>query len=112
MATNVEHDCLAAGALIGMGGGAAAMRGHRMHILASLLAALGLLLSASGAFARELTISHQWPEGTDARDRAARLFAQEVQLRAPELTFRIYPKLSRTISTSLLLAHGQTSGLS
>lgn len=68
-----------------------------MRILASLLAALSLLLPASGAFGRELTISHQWPEGADARDRAARLFAKEVQLRAPELTFRIYPKLSLKI---------------
>src|SRR5262245_40948757 len=50
-------------------------RGHlNMRTLASLLAVSSLLLSASGALARELTISHQWPEGTDARDRAARLF--------------------------------------
>jgi TRAP-type C4-dicarboxylate transport system substrate-binding protein len=69
-----------------------------MHIL--LLAALGLLLTTSGAFARELKISHQWPEGTDARDRAARLFAKEVQLRAPELTFRVYPELTLKIEAA------------
>jgi TRAP-type transport system periplasmic protein len=76
-----------------MGHGAEVIRGTlEMRIL--FLAVFCLLLSVSGAFARELRLSHQWPEGTDARDRAARLFAQQVQLRAPELTIRIYPKLS------------------
>jgi hypothetical protein len=50
------------------------------------LAAFCLLLSISGAFAQELKISRQWAEGADARDRAARLFAQEVQTRVPEMT--------------------------
>ena len=68
-----------------------------MRLLALLLAALGLLLSTDGGIARELKISHQWPEGTDARDRATRIFAQEAQLRAPGISFRIYPRLSLKI---------------
>jgi len=71
-----------------------------MRLVAPLLVAIGLFLSAGGALARELKISHQWPEGTDARDRAARLFAQEVQLRAPELKFKIYPRLSLKIDAT------------
>jgi len=72
-----------------------------MRLVASLLVAFGLLLSADGELlARELKISHQWPEGTDARDRATRLFAQEVQLRVPEITFRIYPRLSLKIEAA------------
>jgi TRAP-type C4-dicarboxylate transport system substrate-binding protein len=65
--------------------------------LASLLLAAGLLALPDVVLARELKISHQWPAETDARDRAARLFAQEVQQRAPGITFRIYPKLSLKI---------------
>jgi len=71
-----------------------------MRVLAPLLVAMSLFLSAPGVFARELKISHQWPEGTDARDRAARIFAQEVQARAPEITFRIYPKLALKIEAA------------
>ena len=71
-----------------------------MRVLAPLLVAMSLFLCASGVFARELKISHQWPEGTDARDRAARIFAQEVQARAPEITFRIYPKLALKIEAA------------
>jgi TRAP-type C4-dicarboxylate transport system substrate-binding protein len=71
-----------------------------MHIFTSLVTALCLLLSASCALARELKISHQWPEYTDARDRAARIFVQEVMLRAPELRFGIYPKLSLKIEAA------------
>jgi TRAP-type C4-dicarboxylate transport system substrate-binding protein len=63
--------------------------------IASLV--LALLLSLNAASAREFRISHQWPGETDARDRAARLFAQEVQSRVPALSFRIYPKLALKI---------------
>ena len=49
------------------------------------------------ALAQEIQISHQWAEGTDARDRAARIFAQEAELRAPNLKFRIYPNSSLNI---------------
>ena len=51
----------------------------------------------STAFAQEMRISHQWSEGTDARDRAARIFAQEAELRAPTLKFRVHPNSSLNI---------------
>lgn len=65
-----------------------------MH-LASLL--LALLISLTPVSARELRISHQWPSETDARDRAARVFALEVQSRVPTLSFRIHPQLALKI---------------
>src|SRR6476646_10757212 len=52
---------------------------------------------ASTALAEEIRISHQWAEATDARDRAARIFAQEAELRAPDLKFRVYPNSSLNI---------------
>jgi TRAP-type C4-dicarboxylate transport system substrate-binding protein len=62
------------------------------------LALLAVLVSVQGpALAQEIRISHQWAESTDARDRAARLFAQEAQTRSPGLTFRIYPNSSLNI---------------
>lgn len=63
--------------------------------LASLL--LALVISLTPVSARELKISHQWPGGTDARDRAARVFAQEVQSRVPAISFQIHPQLSLKI---------------
>ena len=56
-----------------------------------------LLISLNPVSARELKISHQWPGETDARDRATRLFAHEVQSRVSTLSFRIYPELSLKI---------------
>jgi TRAP-type transport system periplasmic protein len=38
-----------------------------------------------------IRISHQWRAETDARDRATRVFVEEVGKHAPELRFRIYP---------------------
>ena len=53
------------------------------------LALLAILVPApSPALAQEIRISHQWAENTDARDRAARVFAQEAQTRSRGLTFR------------------------
>jgi TRAP-type transport system periplasmic protein len=78
--------------------GARRLQGGRvMRLLASLAIAAVLLLCADGALARELKISHQWPEATDARDRAVRIFVKEVESRAPELQFRIYPRLTLNI---------------
>jgi TRAP-type C4-dicarboxylate transport system substrate-binding protein len=71
-----------------------------MRLLAALLIALGISVLAEHAVARELKISHQWPEGTDARDRAARLFAKEVELRVPDIKFRIYPRLALKIDAT------------
>jgi TRAP-type transport system periplasmic protein len=68
-----------------------------MRLLALLCAAVGLLLGAGVSQARELKISHQWPENDDARDRAARVFAKEAELRSPDLKVRIYPRLALNI---------------
>jgi TRAP-type C4-dicarboxylate transport system substrate-binding protein len=65
------------------------------------LAAILLTLTIATAFdpvqARDLNIQHQWPGKTDARDRAARLFADEVQLRVPGISFKIHPLLGLKI---------------
>lgn len=68
-----------------------------MRLLALLCAAVGLCLGADISQARELKISHQWPDGTDARDRAARVFAKEAELRSPDVKVRIYARLSLNI---------------
>ena len=53
-----------------------------------------LSISASSTIAQELRISHHFPQTVDARDRASRIFAEELQLRAPELKVSVHPKLS------------------
>ena len=60
-------------------------------LVASSLPDLGM------AFAQEIKISHQWAEGIDGRDRAARVFAQEVESRAKGLKLRVFPKSSLNI---------------
>ena len=68
-----------------------------------LLALIGLEAGNTSALAqktalksppREFKISHQFHETTDARGRAARVFAEELSLRAPELTARVFPQLA------------------
>ncbi|HYD66305.1 TRAP transporter substrate-binding protein DctP [Azospirillum sp.] len=61
------------------------------NVLASAVLAAGVALSGTAGAAEPLKISHQWKAETDARDRAARLFTKEVEKRAPDLKFRIYP---------------------
>ena len=56
----------------------------------ALLLIVSCTLIGSVATAQEIRISHQWAEQTDARDRAARVFAQEAEMRAPGLKFRVY----------------------
>jgi TRAP-type transport system periplasmic protein len=72
-----------------------------------LHAAMSLLLIIDAArisvVAQEIRISHQWAEHTDARDRAARLFVQEVEKRTDELSIRVYPNSSLHIKPSDLL---------
>ena len=46
----------------------------------------------------ELKISHQFHETSDARGRAARVFAEELALRAPELKTHIFPQLALGLS--------------
>src|SRR5262245_20396837 len=78
-------------------GGTQQLQGENMQLLASLAIAAVLLLCGEGALARELKISHQWPQTTDARDRAARIFVKEVESRSPDLRLRIYPRLALNI---------------
>ena len=75
------------------------MRVFRLACVIALVA----LLPMQGARAQEIRISHQWAEGTDARDRAARIFAREAEVRAPDLKFRTYPKSSLGIKPGDLL---------
>ena len=51
-------------------------------------------LNAAKAETRTLRISHQWRQNTDARDKAARMFADEASKLSPDLKFRIYPNRS------------------
>lgn len=55
---------------------------------------LSLSLLAAPVAAQEIKISHQWKANSDARDRAARVFIEEVNKRDPSLKFRIYPSQS------------------
>src|SRR5262249_59189461 len=65
--------------------------------IARLAVLVCLLLPPNASLAKEFTISHQWMAALDARDRAARVFVQEVQARLPEFTFRIHSQLSLQI---------------
>ena len=60
-------------------------------------ALLALLFLTSPTLAREFRISHQWPAELDARDRAARVFVREVQLRLPNASFVVLPQLALKI---------------
>jgi TRAP-type C4-dicarboxylate transport system substrate-binding protein len=64
-----------------------------MRVTCALLA-FCLLAPLDPALAREFKISHQWPAQIDARDRAVRIFVNEVQSRITGMSFRIYPQLS------------------
>jgi len=64
-----------------------------MRIVCALLTLL-VFAPVDQGFAREFKISHQWPAEIDARDRAARIFAKEVQARVPGVSFQIYPELA------------------
>ncbi len=79
--------------------------------LCCLLLFASLLPVESSAFGQELRISHQWAEGIDGRDRAARVFVQEVEARTKDLRFRIYPGSSLNIKPSELLQALQKNSL-
>ncbi|MDH5245390.1 MAG: TRAP transporter substrate-binding protein DctP [Betaproteobacteria bacterium] len=49
---------------------------------------------AAPVAAQEIKISHQWKANVDGRDRATRVFVDEVVKRDPSLKFRIYPAQS------------------
>jgi len=78
----------------------------------SCLLALALLIAAKDQVStQEIRISHQWAEGTDGRDRAARVFVQEVEGRAKGLKFRVYPNSSLKIKPTELLTALQSETL-
>ena len=62
--------------------------------LAALAASLALAVPAA---AQEIKISHQFKANTDARDKATRVFVEEVNKKEPGLKFRIYPGSSLNI---------------
>lgn len=69
-------------------------RRHAVLATGASAALAGLPHAADAQALTEIRISHQWRQQTDARDKGARLFAEEVRKRAPELRFRIYPNRS------------------
>ena len=79
--------------------------------LCCLLFSISAAPMSGHAWAHELKISHQWTEGVDGRDRAARVFIQEAMSRAPSLSFRIYPKSSLNIKPGQLLGALQNNSL-
>jgi len=74
-----------------------------MNWTGKLLAAATALVFAGTVAAQEIKISHQWKANTDARDRAARLFVEEVNKRDPSIKFRIYPAQSLGIKPNAQL---------
>lgn len=71
---------------------------RRLIVLAAA-AGSAVLATMAGAAAQpvELRVSHQWQQGADARDRALRIFVDEAKKHAPDIRFRIHPKLSLNI---------------
>lgn len=67
-----------------------------MRIARASLMVCALLLPTS-TLAKEFTISHQWMPVVDARDRAARVFVQEVEARLPNIAFKIQSQPSLKI---------------
>jgi TRAP-type C4-dicarboxylate transport system substrate-binding protein len=63
------------------------------HALCAAVLCSALMLLAERSSARELRLSHQYPE-TDARHRAAKVLAAELRKRVPDLVVRIYPNAS------------------
>lgn len=61
------------------------------RLWAAAVAALTLAAFAPDASAQDIKISHQWRQGTDARDLATRVFTEEAAKLEPSLRFRIYP---------------------
>jgi TRAP-type C4-dicarboxylate transport system substrate-binding protein len=71
------------------------LTGIKLALAAAIVTTLGAIPSLAASV--ELKVSHQWKQGTDARDRALRVFTEEVTKRVPDVKFRIYPALSLNI---------------
>lgn len=69
--------------------------------LLAVATALAIAVAGSGmpavAAPVEMRVSHQWQQGTDARDRALRVFVDAVSRRVADVKFRIHPSLSLNI---------------
>ncbi len=63
-------------------------------VATAIVAATALVLPGAwvSAEAAKIRISHQWSAQSDARDRAARIFAAEVQKRAPGIAVSVHPR--------------------
>ena len=70
------------------------MESRTWKLAAALVASFALVTSAS---AQEIKISHQFKANTDARDKATRVFVEEVNKADPNLKFRIFPGSSLNI---------------
>ena len=68
-----------------------------MKMTTRIAFALAAALAVTSAAAQEIKISHQWKANVDGRDRATRVFVQEVNKRDPNLKFRIFPASSLNI---------------
>lgn len=68
---------------------------NKLMRVAAVVAAAAL--AAVPAFAQEIKISHQFKANTDARDKATRIFVEEVGKKDKNLKFRIYPGSSLNI---------------
>jgi len=60
-------------------------------LMLSSAVALGLLASAPEVYAQTFKLTHQYREGTDARDRAARVFIEELERLGSDIRIRVYP---------------------
>ena len=68
-----------------------------MKMTTRIACALAAALAVTSVAAQEIKISHQWKANVDGRDRATRVFVQEVNKRDPNLKFRIFPASSLNI---------------
>ncbi len=63
----------------------------RVVTIACLVFMLVLAPASHAALGQEIRLAHQWAETVDGRDRAAQIFAQEVEVRSPGLKVRVAP---------------------
>ncbi|MET0194126.1 MAG: TRAP transporter substrate-binding protein DctP [Hyphomicrobiaceae bacterium] len=59
--------------------------------IACLVFMLILAPASHAALGQEIRLAHQWAEAVDGRDRAAQIFAQEVEVRSPGLKVHVAP---------------------
>ena len=82
-----------------------------MKPLVKALLGAAMCLAFASAEAQEIRISHHYDDTADARGRATRVFVDEAQKLAPDLKFRIYPKLSLGLTSVGQLDALQSQGV-